>query len=216
MLNLHGASSVQLKNHNSLDSTSMATGYAISIGSWSHHLLNLENCDTFLSIDAGSSWRKILSGPRLCAVGAYGSIIVCSERMGTASAAVYYSLDDGKSWTSSVLFSEAVHIEFIAVESSSKLASFLISGNLIAGSSGKAKLAFINYSLLARECSMADIYQWQFNQNGTTRCLLGRRVKIARRRPDSACILRNHSANIDFEICECTENDFEWYFVGLK
>ena len=69
----------------------------MGVGSIGDHLLPYDECDTFLSRDAGLSWNKIAKDAHKYEFGDQGSVLVI---VGDEEAVdfVEYSYDEGKTW----------------------------------------------------------------------------------------------------------------------
>lgn len=68
----------------------------MGVGSVGNYLMPYGECDTFLSIDAGVTWRMVRRGPHVYEFGAQGGIIVMMEDDFTD--VLLYSLDLGRTW----------------------------------------------------------------------------------------------------------------------
>src|SRR5688572_17420254 len=81
--------------------SSPAPGLVMGVGSVGEFLRPYEECDTFLSTDAGVSWKMIRKDAHKYEFGDQGSILVIvNDEEGVDK--IRYSLDLGKTW--SVLF----------------------------------------------------------------------------------------------------------------
>jgi len=77
--------------------SSPAPGFVMGVGSIGPSLLAYEECDTFLSTDAGISWKMVKKDAHKYEFGDSGSIlVVANDEQATDSIA--YSLDLGKTW----------------------------------------------------------------------------------------------------------------------
>lgn len=84
--------------------SSPAPGFVMAVGSIGSYLLPYDECDTFLSTDAGVTWRMIRKDAHLYEFGDQGSVlVVVNDEEGVDKAS--YSTDSGKTW-SVVVFSE--------------------------------------------------------------------------------------------------------------
>jgi hypothetical protein len=77
--------------------SSPAPGFVMGVGSIGDHLLPYEECDTFLSIDAGVSWAMIRKDAHQYEFGDSGSIIVVVDDEQPTDE-IRYSTDLGKTW----------------------------------------------------------------------------------------------------------------------
>ena len=69
----------------------------MGVGNVGGYLKPYDECDTFMSTDAGVTWKMIKSGARKYEVGDQGSLIVVVDDE-AATDFVEYSTDYGKTW----------------------------------------------------------------------------------------------------------------------
>ena len=69
----------------------------MGVGSIGTRLLDYDECDTFLSVDAGLSWRMVVDGARKYEFGDQGSVLVMIDDEEPTDD-LQYSFDFGKSW----------------------------------------------------------------------------------------------------------------------
>jgi len=74
----------------------------MGVGSIGSHLLAYDECDTFLSIDNGVSWRMVDDGAKKYEFGDQGSVLVMIEDEEPTDE-LKYSFDMGKTWCASFL-----------------------------------------------------------------------------------------------------------------
>ena len=77
--------------------SSPAPGFVMGIGNVGDSLKTYEECDTFLSTDAGVSWKMVRRGAHKYEFGDQGSILVIVDDEEVTDK-VRYSLDLGKTW----------------------------------------------------------------------------------------------------------------------
>jgi len=77
--------------------SSPAPGFVMGVGSVGKYLKRYEDCDTFLSTDAGLTWKMVHKNAHIYEFGDQGSVmlIVDDEEF---TDHVRYSWDDGKTW----------------------------------------------------------------------------------------------------------------------
>lgn len=85
----------------------------------------------YLSIDAGNTWRQILSGNYLFAFGDFGAIIVAVAHYsrGNATNELLYSIDDGESFSLLQFSNEKINVYGLLTEPGEKTAIFTIFGS---------------------------------------------------------------------------------------
>jgi Sortilin, neurotensin receptor 3, len=74
-----------------------APGFVMGVGSIGKHLLPYDECDTFLSDDAGLTWKMVAKGAHKYEFGDQGSVLVVVDDEDSTDF-VKYSYNDGKSW----------------------------------------------------------------------------------------------------------------------
>jgi hypothetical protein len=93
---LHLYSVTQPHNYGRVFS-STAPGFVMGVGNVGPHLLPYEECDTFLSLDAGLTWRQVYRNAHKYEFGDQGSVIVMVPDEESTNH-IMYSWDDGKTW----------------------------------------------------------------------------------------------------------------------
>lgn len=79
--------------------SSPAPGLLFAVGSVGSYLLPYDECDTFMSSDAGVTWRMVAKGPNKYEFGDSGSVIVLApDADGQSIGDVKWSIDLGKTW----------------------------------------------------------------------------------------------------------------------
>jgi hypothetical protein len=77
--------------------SSPAPGLVMGVGSIGENLLSYAECDTFLSTDAGLTWRMVKMNAHKHQIGGVGSVlVVVNDEDGVDE--ISYSLDFGKNW----------------------------------------------------------------------------------------------------------------------
>jgi hypothetical protein len=77
--------------------SSTAPGLVMGVGSIGDRLLPYDDCDTFLSTDAGLSWRMIGEGARKYEFGDQGSLLIMIDDEDPTDQ-LSYSFDFGSTW----------------------------------------------------------------------------------------------------------------------
>ena len=94
---LHLHSVTQPHNYGRVFS-STAPGLVMGVGSIGSRLLDYDECDTFLSIDNGLSWRMVVDGARKYEFGDQGSVLVMIDDEEPTDD-LQYSFDFGVTWS---------------------------------------------------------------------------------------------------------------------
>jgi hypothetical protein len=93
-LHLHSVSSAH--NYGRVFS-SPAPGFVMGVGSVGEYLKGYSDCDTFLSTDAGVTWKMVSRNAHMFEFGDQGGIVVMINDEGPVDH-IRYSLDFGKTW----------------------------------------------------------------------------------------------------------------------
>lgn len=217
--------------------SSTAPGFVMGIGNVGDHLLPYEDCDTFLSSDAGLTWRMVDEGANKYEFGDQGSILVLMDDE-NASNILHYSLDFGKTWKDLDL-EVKVRATLLTTIPDSTSQKFLLIGTLPRGgqsANGERHITiFIDFATMnIRKCSDSDFEKWYARApNGEADCLMGHKVRMMsrpcemyltvilrvwqdwfqRRKPDADCVVAEKFKDPvgREDNCPCTDEDYEWY-----
>ncbi|KAI3331859.1 Oligoxyloglucan reducing end-specific cellobiohydrolase [Xylariaceae sp. AK1471] len=211
-LHLHGYT--ERADRGKTYSSESAVGLMFGIGNVGPILGNAKDADTFMTQDAGLSWKEVKKGSWTWSFGDQGSIIVLAQR-DTKTKSVSYSLDRGDSWQDKEFHDSDVIITDITTLRSGSSRNFIIWGR-------KDKQVFtanLDFSgLTDRPCvhdesdaDKSDYELWSPEhplQPGG--CLFGRRNRYLRKKKDRSCYNDQQLQKVyDIEICECTRRDYE-------
>jgi hypothetical protein len=185
----------------------------MAVGSVGDHLLDYQDCDTFLSTDAGLSWTMVQEGAHKYEFGDQGSILVLVDDE-EATDHVHYSYDGGQSWQELNLgiTVRAVLLTTIPDSTSQK---FLLVGT--SRKSGNA-LVFLDFAPIQhRQCQERDFEKWYARSN-QGQCLMGHKQWYQRRKPDAVCYVGHKFEDPvgHEESCPCEDHDFECDFNHVR
>ncbi|GAA5912886.1 vacuolar protein sorting/targeting protein 10 [Sporobolomyces salmoneus] len=215
---LHLHSVTQPHNYGRVFS-STAPGLLMGVGSIGAHLLPYDECDTFLSIDNGMSWRMVDDGANKYEFGDQGSVLVMVEDEEPTDE-VKYSFDMGKTWFEFDLGVKLRARLLTTVPDSTSL-KFLLLGTLTRrsdkkGSAGERHIVVhMDFeSLKKRKCNAGDMEKWyarKIGKNGEADCLMGHKQWFMRRKPDADCVVANkwNDPVGTEENCPCDDEDYE-------
>ncbi|RKF64479.1 Vacuolar protein sorting/targeting protein 10 [Erysiphe neolycopersici] len=120
-LNIHGYTERQDKSHTY--SSASAAGLMLATGNVGEFLS--KDADTFMTNDAGVTWKSVMKGRYLWEFGDQGSLIVIvSEDRPTKS--LYYSTDEGETWTEFEFSNQEVSIINLSTVPSDNSRNFII------------------------------------------------------------------------------------------
>ena len=210
---LHLHSVTAYRNYGSVFS-SLAPGYVMGVGSVGDSLLPYDECDTFLSTDAGLNWKVVQEGAHKYEFGDQGSVLVIVDDEESTDK-VKYSYDGGRTWKELDLGVTVRAIVLTTVPDSTSQ-KFLLLGSSPrgkGGDGGRHALIFLDFApLQQRQCTEKDFERWYARSADGKECLMGHKQWYSRRKLDAECYVGHkfedpvgHEEN-----CPCTEEDFEW------
>ncbi|KIR51702.1 signal sequence binding protein [Cryptococcus gattii Ru294] len=199
--------------------SSTAPGFVMAVGSVGNSLLPYEDCDTFLSTDAGLTWRMVQEGAHKYEFGDQGSILVLVDDE-QATDHVRYSYDGGNSWIQLDLGVTIRGIVLTTIPDSTSQ-KFLLLGTLPRKDSngGRHAMVFLDFApLQTRQCKDSDFERWYARSADSKECLMGHRQWYQRRKLDAQCYVGHkfedpvgHEEN-----CACTDDDYECDYNYVK
>ncbi|KAI1115206.1 hypothetical protein F5Y14DRAFT_411484 [Nemania sp. NC0429] len=195
-------------------SSESAIGLMLGIGNVGPILGESKDADTFMTQDAGLSWKEVKKGTWIWSIGDQGSIVVLAQR-NTKTKSVSYSLDRGETWQEKEFHDSEVIITDITTLRSGSSRNFILWGH-----KGKTLLTVnLDFSgLTDRPCvhdeddsDKSDYELWSpqhpLQANG---CLFGRKNQYLRKKRDRTCYNDGKLQSVyGFETCECTRQDYE-------
>lgn len=213
-LHIHGYTERKYKSHTY--SSSSAVGLMLGIGNVGEYLGSRDEADTFISTDAGNTWKQARKGPYMWEYGDQGSIIVLvKEREETNK--ILYSRDEGTTWKEYEFSEEPLLIDEITTVPSDNSRNFVLWAKT---SDGLATINLDFTGLTDRLCTLdekdgneGDYYLWTpKHPKQKDDCLFGHVSQYHRKKTDADCyngriIKRLHNIARN---CTCTRQDFEW------
>lgn len=203
-------------------SSPSAIGMMVAQGNVGPYLLpkKEENTDTFITRDGGITWKTAMKGQYMWEFGDQGSIIVLVAE-GRKTNKIYYSRDEGDTWTEKIFSEEEVDITDITTMPQDGSRNFLLWAN----DRGRPMTFNIDFTWmvpnLCRGADHPDTADSDYkiwiprHPKQEDECLFGHVAKYLRKKRDSDCfngapIQRplDHSS----EICACKRIDFECAF----
>lgn len=198
----------------------------MGVGNVGEFLTRKADADTFITRDGGVEWSSVKKGNYMWEYGDQGSIIVIVED-NVATDVVFYSLDEGRTWTAFQFTDSKMKISQISTVPSDSSTNFLLWGQDI--SSGR-EITTVNLDfsgLRDRQCTLNE--QNPNDENGDYRlwkpkhplsddnCLFGHIAEYHRKKIEADCFngRRYESLHNIARNCSCTRQDFEWYVLLL-
>ncbi|WVW85580.1 hypothetical protein I302_107618 [Kwoniella bestiolae CBS 10118] len=200
--------------------SSTAPGYVMAVGSVGNSLLPYEDCDTFLSTDAGLTWRMVQEGAHKYEFGDQGSVLVIVDDEEPTDN-VKYSYDGGSTWSQLDLGVTVRGLVLTTIPDSTSQ-KFLLIGTLPrrdSGKGGRHALIFLDFApVQTRQCTDSDFERWYARSEEGKECLMGHKQWYQRRKLDAQCYVGHkfedpvgHEEN-----CACTDEDYECDFNYVR
>jgi len=212
-LNLHNHSSVENSvSVGYLYSNPSATGILLGVGNVGPYLTDINNADTYMSIDAGLTWKLVKKGVYSWEFIDQGSIIVLIQE-DVPTNVLYYSTNYGKDWNEyQFLNSEKIILRTLTSDPNSKSMYAFILGYKV-GQIGEVIATSVNFeNVLKKQCGKGDFEEWKISGNGKKTCLLGHETTYQRKKVDSECYVGDYERKVVKENCPCSEIDYECDF----
>lgn len=177
-LNLHSVTSAH--NYGRVFSSS-APGFVMGVGNIGDHLAPYEEGDTFLSTDAGLTWKMIDFGSNLYEFGDQGNLLVIADDQ-DATSKVQYSWDHGQTW-SDFDFGVSVKVKTLTTIPDSTSLKFVLLGSTSkknsGGGEGQYVIVQLDFATVGkRKCGDKDLEKWYARaSHGEGNCLMGHKVR---------------------------------------
>jgi len=212
-LHLHGYT--ERADRRKTYSSESAIGLMFGTGNVGPVLGNAKDADTFMTRDAGLTWREIKKGNWIWSTGDQGAIIVLAPKA-KKTKSISYSLDGGDTWKDEEVSDSEVTITDVTTLRSGSSRNFALWGH-----KGSHVFAInVDFSgLTDRPCvhdeddaEKSDYELWTpehpLQPNG---CLFGHKKRYLRKKKDRVCYNKEKLQHEhEVEICECTRQDYEW------
>ncbi|KAL1297584.1 hypothetical protein AAFC00_006147 [Neodothiora populina] len=214
---LHLHSVTDQRNYGRIYS-SPAPGIVLGVGNTGKSLGTWDEGDTYISDDAGVTWRKALSKPHLYEIGDQGAVLVAVADGETDQ--VRYSFNHGKNWDSVELEGKVKPMALLTVPDSTSL-KFI----LVASKGGGDRLKYftiaIDFSdMHERKCGSDDFEKWpaRVDEDGKPSCIMGHKQFYRRRKANAECFVDEEfkDPQPEFEDCKCTDADYECDYNFIK
>ncbi|KAI7818042.1 hypothetical protein BC939DRAFT_464145 [Gamsiella multidivaricata] len=196
-------------------SASSSVGLVMGVGNVGRYLQPLENSQTYLSRDAGRTWRKVSDKKSLYEFGDEGGVLVLIDPS-TPTQEASFSYDFGSTWQKTVFADAPLLIDSLTTEPTSRTSKITVTG-MYANGDREAVVSTMDFSN-RRECVLDkgnpeknDFEKWSPFDGEDDRCILGREITYWRRKGDRACRVNDDDGVPDMEQanCRCTARDFE-------
>lgn len=198
--------------------SSPAPGIVMGVGNTGDHLEKYKEGDLYVSDDAGVTWTQAADGPHKYEFGDQGSVLMAVSDDGPTDK-ITYSIDHGRNWKKADLGMK-IHPQVLTTTPDSTSLKFLLAAT-DSEEKGKHYLFSIDFEGLHEEkCGSKDFEKWyaRVDKDGEPDCLMGRKEFYTRRKADTDCFIQSNfeDPEPEFEVCECTDEDFECDFNFIK
>lgn len=198
-------------------SSPTAVGIMMGVGNVGEELGPIGEASTFLTTDAGLTWKEVKKGNYAWEYGDQGSVIVI-VRKDEDTDHVYYSLNAGEKWDLHKFDDNKHRIEAITTVPSDTSLNFLLWGKR----GGELVTINVDFTgMFERKCELDeknpssgdyDLWTPQHPMQSDGQCLFGHEAQYHRKKRDAKCY---NGAKIDHlhnitRNCACTRQDFEW------
>lgn len=161
-------------------SSSSAVGLIMGVGNVGKSLLPLKDCQTYLSRDAGKTWKQVSDTRNLYEFGDEGGVIVRVDPSAPTREA-FFSYDFGTSWNKADFADSPVDVSMVTTESTSRTSKITITGTYANGDR-QPIISTLDFSA-RRACVMnkndaekSDFEKWSPFAGEDDRCILGQDV----------------------------------------
>ncbi|KAF1830220.1 vacuolar protein sorting/targeting protein 10 [Decorospora gaudefroyi] len=200
-------------------SSPTAVGLMLAVGNVGSELSTFGEANTFMTTDAGITWKEVKKGTYAWEFGDQGSVIVLVRR-GEDTDHIYYSLDSGEKWNLHQFSDHKMRVDAITTVPSDTSLNFLLWGK----DSKELVAVNIDFSGLPEfedECKLyendptkGDYDLWSPQhplQQDEPECLFGHVAQYHRKKRDAKC---RNAQRIDHmhdiaRNCSCTRRDYE-------
>ncbi|KAF8579723.1 Oligoxyloglucan reducing end-specific cellobiohydrolase [Ramaria rubella] len=201
--------------------SSPAPGFVLGVGSVGDRLLPYEQCDTFLSTNAGLDWRMVHKDAHKYEFGDQGSVMVIVDDE-EAVDHVSYSYDSGKTWQDLDL-GVKMRARILTTIPDSTSQKFILVGTLhrseTKSDSRQHATIFLDFAPLRKEQCRADQFERWYARNAKDKeCVMGHKQWYNRKKPDADCYVGNKFEDpvTHEENCPCEDEDYECDFNFVR
>ncbi|KAG0326544.1 vacuolar protein sorting/targeting protein PEP1, partial [Podila humilis] len=212
---LHLHSVTDYDGPGSVFSASSSVGLVLGVGNVGKYLLPRASCQTYLSRDAGKTWKKVHDHDTVYEFGDEGGVLVLADRAAPTTEAMF-SYDFGSTWKKAAFSDTPILIQSVTTEPTSSISKITITG-IQTGGDTQFVISTLDFSQ-RRDCvfdkgnkEKNDFEKWSPFENEDDRCILGQDISYWRRKPDRVCRVNDKDGQPDIEqiTCKCTARDYE-------
>ncbi|THH04806.1 hypothetical protein EW145_g5251 [Phellinidium pouzarii] len=193
--------------------SSPAPGLALGVGSVGPYLKPYEQCDTFLSTDAGLHWSMASKEANKYEFGDQGSVmLLVNDEDGVDE--IRYTSDLGRTWKTLTL-EYKMRARALTTIPDSTSQKFMLVGQLARKDqtgTGSFVVVYLDFApTRSRQCNDNDFEIWTARSGDKHECIMGHKQWYRRRKPDADCYVgRKFEDPVEHEQnCPCTDEDYE-------
>ncbi|KTW26839.1 uncharacterized protein T551_03301 [Pneumocystis jirovecii RU7] len=196
--------------------SSYSPGILIGIGSVGPNLRPYNECDLFISENAGRTWNLSLKGVHKYESANGGNIIIAIPDKETRD--LYYTLDRGKNWEL-IDIGISIYPQILITAPNSKKGKFIIVSSQSKDSADHNSVNVVSIDLsnvYSQKCVLnktnlekSDLEKW-YVYHDETGCLMGHKQYFWRKKVERKCFIeKNHTEFRHKENCPCSDDDYE-------
>ena len=223
MLHLHSVTSN--RNTGQVSSSESAIGVMMGVGNYGAHLLEYDECDTYLSTDYGITWKMVREGAHQYEFGDMGTLIVMVDDEKEVDH-VWYSKNRGTTWDKLDL-GISIRARMLTTDPESTSRNFLLIGSSVRSSEQKVQAMQLEFNnVFSRQCildehddSRSDYERFYARDiNSGPDCLMGHEQIFYRRKEDRDCFVGREFQDpvVTLKDCPCTRADYECDYNFLR
>lgn len=178
--NLHLHSVTDYNGPGAVFSASSSVGLVMGVGNVGKYLLPVGSCQTYLSRDAGRTWRKVSDHASVYEFGDEGGVLVLADNSAPTQEAMF-SYDFGATWQKAIFADSPVLIQTLTTEPTSSISKITITG-VQTGGDTEFVISTLDFSA-RRDCvfdkgnkDKNDFEKWSPFEDSDDRCILGQDV----------------------------------------
>ncbi len=195
--------------------SSPAPGLVMGIGNKGEHLKEYEECDVYVSDDAGLKWTKAIDEAHKYEFGDRGSVLVAIYDEGPTDELVY-SLNHGHDWET-VKLEDPIRAKVLTTTPDSTSLKFFLMATKGGGEALEHYAMAIDFADLHEDkCNEDDFEKWDagVDDKGDPTCIMGHKQWYRRRRWNADCFVDEEfrDPKPEFESCACAKEDYECDF----
>ena len=192
--------------------SSPAPGLVMGVGNKGGYLKEYEECDLYVSDDAGVHWTRALKEAHKYEFGDKGAVLAAIYDEGPTDK-LSYSLNHGHKWEE-VDLGDKVRAKILTTTPDSTSLKFFLMATMGGGEDIEHWAISIDFEDLHEgKCKESDFEHWyaRVDENGDPTCIMGQKQWYRRRQWAVECFVDEEFKDPipQFEPCACSKQDFE-------